>query len=154
MKRPPKILHISDLHFRHNGRLYYSTTKKINNGFILNNYSVLHISDRDIQKEKKSFADNVIEAKNAGLTQLPSRDIPTTGVHHVTDETTNANYIPSPETPEDYIKNHDNEKEYMERARAMNRQKGTFDMLFDEFRVSILVGLLFFLFQLFGFQVV
>mgnify|MGYP003327773822 CR=1 FL=1 len=147
-------MHISDLHFRHNGRLYYSTTKKINNGFILNNYSVLHISDRDIQKEKKSFADNVIEAKNAGLTQLPSRDIPTTGVHHVTDETTNANYIPSPETPEDYIKNHDNEKEYMERARAMNRQKGTFDMLFDEFRVSILVGLLFFLFQLFGFQVV
>ena len=55
MKRPPKILHISDLHFRHNGRLYYSTTKKINNGFILNNYSVLHISDRDIQKEKKRF---------------------------------------------------------------------------------------------------
>ena len=57
MKRPPKILHISDLHFRHNGRLYYSTTKKINNGFILNNYSVLHISDRDIQKEKKSLFD-------------------------------------------------------------------------------------------------
>ena len=48
MKRPPKILHISDLHFRHNGRLYYSTTKKINNGFILNNYSVLHISDRAV----------------------------------------------------------------------------------------------------------
>jgi len=100
------------------------------------------------QKEKKSFSDNILEAKNAGLTQLPSRDIPTTGLHHVTDETTNANYVPSPESPEDYIKNHNNEKEYMERARAMNRQKGTFDMLFDEFRVSILVSLLFFLFQL------
>ncbi len=57
MKKPPKILHISDLHFRHNGRLYYSTTKKINNGFILNNYSVLHISDRDITSEKKSLFD-------------------------------------------------------------------------------------------------
>lgn len=57
MKRPIKILHISDLHFRHNGRLYYSTTKKINNGFILNNFSVLHISDRDIQKEKKNLFD-------------------------------------------------------------------------------------------------
>ena len=57
MNRPVKILHISDLHFRHNGRLYYSTTKKINNGFILNNYSVLHISDRDIQKERKNVFD-------------------------------------------------------------------------------------------------
>ena len=61
MKKPPKILHISDLHFRHNGRLYYSTTKKINNGFILNNYSVLHISDRDIQKEKKSLNANLVQ---------------------------------------------------------------------------------------------
>ena len=57
MKKTPKILHISDLHFRHNGRLYYSTTKKINNGFILNDYSVLHISDRDIQKERKNLFD-------------------------------------------------------------------------------------------------
>ena len=57
MKKPPKILHISDLHFRHNGRLYYSTTKKINNGFILNNYSVLHISDRDITRYNKTVND-------------------------------------------------------------------------------------------------
>ena len=57
MNKPVKILHISDLHFRHNGRLYYSTTKKINNGFIINNYSVLHISDRDIQKERKNLFD-------------------------------------------------------------------------------------------------
>ena len=57
MKRLPKILHISDLHFRHNGRLYYSTTKKINNGFIQNNYSVLHISDRDITSERKNIFD-------------------------------------------------------------------------------------------------
>jgi len=44
MKRPPKILHVSDLHFRHNGRLYYSTTKKINNGELLKEliYRILH----------------------------------------------------------------------------------------------------------------
>ena len=62
MKKPIKILHISDLHFRHNGRLYYSTTKKINNGFILNNYSVIHISDRDITNERKNPFD--IGSKN------------------------------------------------------------------------------------------
>ena len=42
-----KILHIADMHQRHQGRLYYSTGKKINNGFIKNDYNVLQISDRD-----------------------------------------------------------------------------------------------------------
>ncbi len=52
-----KILHVSDMHFRHNGRLYYSTTRKINNGFILNNHNVLHISDRDITAENINIFD-------------------------------------------------------------------------------------------------
>ena len=43
-----KILHIADMHFRHQGRLYYSTGKKLYNGFIKNNYNVLQISDRDL----------------------------------------------------------------------------------------------------------
>ena len=42
-----KILHIADMHQRHQGRLFYSTGKKINNGFIKNDYNVLQISDRD-----------------------------------------------------------------------------------------------------------
>lgn len=46
-RKPIKILHIADMHQRHQGRLYYSTGKKINNGFIKNNYNVFQISDRD-----------------------------------------------------------------------------------------------------------
>lgn len=45
--RPVKILHVADMHLRHNGRLYYGTGKKLNNGFIKNNFNVLQISDRD-----------------------------------------------------------------------------------------------------------
>ena len=52
-----KILHISDLHFRHNGRLFYSTGKKINNGLILNGHNVLNISDRDLTSQKKNIFD-------------------------------------------------------------------------------------------------
>lgn len=55
--RSIKIIHITDLHFRHNGRLYYSTGKKINNGLILNGHNVLNISDRDITSQKKSIFD-------------------------------------------------------------------------------------------------
>ena len=52
-----KILHITDLHFRHKGRLFYSTGKKINNGFILNGHNVLNISDRDATNQKKNIFD-------------------------------------------------------------------------------------------------
>ena len=47
MNKVIKILHIADTHNRHKGRLFYSSGKKINNGFIKNNYNVLQISDRD-----------------------------------------------------------------------------------------------------------
>ena len=52
-----KILHIADLHFRHSGRLFYSSGKKINNGLILNGHNVLNISDRDVTSQKKNIFD-------------------------------------------------------------------------------------------------
>lgn len=52
-----KILHITDLHLRHNDRLFYSTGKKLNNGLILNGHNVLNISDRDITSQKKNIFD-------------------------------------------------------------------------------------------------
>ena len=52
-----KILHICDLHFRHNGRLFYYTGKKINNGLILNGHNVLNISDRDLTNQNKNIFD-------------------------------------------------------------------------------------------------
>lgn len=55
--KPIKILHITDLHYRHNGRLFYSTGKKINNGLINNGHNVLNISDRDLTSQNKSLID-------------------------------------------------------------------------------------------------
>ena len=42
-----KLLHIADVHNRHHGRLFYSTGKKLNNGFVKNDINTLQISDRD-----------------------------------------------------------------------------------------------------------
>lgn len=47
-KRKLKILHVTNFNERHNGRLFYNTGKRINNGFIRLNHSVLEFSDRDI----------------------------------------------------------------------------------------------------------
>ena len=63
-----KILHITDLHLRHNGRLFYSTGKKINNGLILNGHNVLNISDRDLTNQKKNLFD--IGSKKFLLNQI------------------------------------------------------------------------------------
>ena len=69
-KKPVKILHIADMHLRHNGRLYYGIGKKINNGFIKNNFNVLQISDRDylqsniLNYKKKLFVDYIINTIN------------------------------------------------------------------------------------------
>jgi|TARA_B110000211_G_C14088129_1_gene557631 glycosyltransferase involved in cell wall biosynthesis len=43
-----KILHVTNFNERHNGRLFYNTGKRINNGFIRLKHSVLEFSDRDI----------------------------------------------------------------------------------------------------------
>ena len=43
-----KILHVTNLNERHNGRLFYNTGRRINNGLVRLNHSVLTMSDRDI----------------------------------------------------------------------------------------------------------
>ncbi len=52
-----KILHVTNLNERHNGRLFYNTGTRINNGFVRLNHSVLTISDRDIVSYYRSIKD-------------------------------------------------------------------------------------------------
>ena len=52
-----KILHITNFNERHNGRLFYNTGKRINNGFIRLGHSVLEFSDRDIVSYYRSIND-------------------------------------------------------------------------------------------------
>jgi len=52
-----RILHITNFNERLDGRLFFNTGRRINNGFIRQGHSVLGFSDRDIQKYYKSFKD-------------------------------------------------------------------------------------------------
>ncbi len=56
-KKKLRILHITNFNERHNGRLFFNTGRRINNGFIRLGNSVLEFSDRDIQKNYKSYSD-------------------------------------------------------------------------------------------------
>ncbi len=52
-----KILHITNLNERFEGRLHYNTGKRINNGFIRLGHNVLTLSDRDILNTSKNLLD-------------------------------------------------------------------------------------------------
>ena len=52
-----KILHITNFNERHNGRLFYNTGRRINNGFIKLGYTVQTLSDRDIISRERKITD-------------------------------------------------------------------------------------------------
>ena len=52
-----RILHITNFNERLDGRLFFNTGRRINNGFIRQGHSVLGFSDRDIQKYYRSIND-------------------------------------------------------------------------------------------------
>ena len=54
---PLRILHITNFNERLDGRLFFNTGRRINNGFIRLGHSVLGFSDRDIVKYYKSYSD-------------------------------------------------------------------------------------------------
>ena len=56
-KQKLRILHVTNFNERHDGRLYFNTGRRINNGFIRLGHSILEFSDRDIQKYYKSYKD-------------------------------------------------------------------------------------------------
>ena len=52
-----KIIHITNFNERHNGRLFYNTGKRINNGLVRLGHSVLEFSDRDILSNHRKLND-------------------------------------------------------------------------------------------------
>mgnify|MGYP007000170178 CR=1 len=64
-----KILHVTNFNERHNGRLFYNTGKRINNGFVRLNHSVLEFSDRDIVSYYRNIndLDGTVIIINAGI---------------------------------------------------------------------------------------
>ncbi len=52
-----RILHITNFNERHDGRLFFNTGRRINNGFIRLGHSNLEFSDRDILHHNKKISD-------------------------------------------------------------------------------------------------
>ena len=52
-----RILHVTNFNERHDGRLFFNTGRRLNNGFIRLGHSILEFSDRDILRYYKNLKD-------------------------------------------------------------------------------------------------
>jgi len=103
-------------------------------------------SDIYDQKMMNEVVTGIQQANANGGLELPSRDIPTNTVHFA-DEAVQPNYVPRKEQ-EDYIQNTDTEQEILARRMKNNNSRDSLEILYDEFQIPIIIGLLYFIFQL------
>lgn len=86
-------------------------------------------------------------ASVAGATQLPGRDIPMGTEHIVQDTQITPNYIP-PEPKTNYINNSETNDDILKEYNTNLKRSNSLDELYDELQIPLLLGVLYFIFQL------
>jgi hypothetical protein len=100
------------------------------------------------QKMMNELVSGIQQASANGGTSLPSRDIPTNTVHFADDQV-KPNYVPQPQQEQsDYIHNTDTEQDILARRVKNQNSRDSLEILYDEFQIPIIIGLLYFIFQL------
>jgi len=100
------------------------------------------------QKNMNQFVTGIQQASAAGLTELPSRDIPRNQEHLSQDIQIQPNHIPLEDSPVDYIQEHQTNEQIIRSQMKHQEQKSKFDIVFDEVQGPIMLGILYFIFQL------
>lgn len=88
------------------------------------------------------------QATLAGVTELPSRDIPMTTSNISTDSQVMPNYVPPAPKNMDYIKNYEQTSDMINNYNKGKQTKDTLDDMYNEIQTPVLLAVLYFLFQL------
>ena len=86
-------------------------------------------------------------ASASGATQLPGRDIPRNTDALTQDVQTQPNYVPV-QANNDYIENNENNDTIINEYNSQIKQSNSLDELYDELQIPLLLGVLYFIFQL------
>ena len=87
--------------------------------------------------------------QNAPQYRLPSRDIPSNTDSYMQDPEIQPNYIPAPKLTSDYIRDYeDNDEIQLKNHKQKKHKERLMDVLFTELQIPILIGILFFIFQM------
>jgi hypothetical protein len=103
-----------------------------------------------MQKNLNQFVTGIQQASAAGLTTLPSRDIPQNQAHIAQDAHIQPNFIPPPQAQMqgDYIQEHQTNEEIIRNQAHKQEKRDSLDALYDELQIPLLLAILYFLFQL------
>jgi hypothetical protein len=122
----------------------------VNNSGVNNTDVRVETPPTNLQNSQTSDINQVIngiqQASIAGMTSLPSRDIPRQQTHITNDSETRANYIP--EGPDDYIKIHQSNEDIVRRNAERNESNNKVNDIYDEMSLPLMIGVLYFMFQL------
>jgi hypothetical protein len=89
------------------------------------------------------------QATLAGVTQLPSRDIPMTTTSLSNDPQVLPNYVPPPPNNHaDYIKNYEQTADMVNNYNRGKQMNNSLDDMYNEIQTPLLIAVLYFLFQL------
>jgi len=86
-------------------------------------------------------------ASASGATHLPSRDVPINTEEIVKDPRVLANYLP-PEPQQRYINQSETNEDILYEQQVKTGRAHTLDELYDEIQIPLLIGVLYFIFQL------
>lgn len=86
--------------------------------------------------------------KNPEIAQLPSRDIPMQTTQHTNDNAIQPNFVPQQQVPHDYIKDYETFTSLANKDKQEKKEQDRLDKIFEEAKLPIIAGILFFLFQL------
>ena len=99
------------------------------------------------QQNMSQFVTGLQQASQAGLTALPSRDIPQTQTHLTQDQHMQPNYVPQAQN-NDYITDHQTNEDIIRRHSQKEQQSNSLDSFYNNLQAPILIAILYFLFQL------
>lgn len=99
------------------------------------------------QKMMNELVSGIQQASASGATQLPSRDIPMNQSSITQDQETQPNYVPK-HVNDDYIDETENMNDYMLNNIKSATKQDTIEAFLETMQVPILLGILYFMFQL------
>lgn len=104
---------------------------------------------RNTQQQQQLTPEQQALLDRTPIQQLPSRDIRMDTADYMQDAETIPNYIPPPKTRNDYVNEHERVvQETFEQHRREKVRESRLDRILTELQVPIMMGLLYFIFQL------
>jgi hypothetical protein len=108
------------------------------------------------QRLLQELVSGVQRASSAGMTALPSRDIPRDSLAMQHDEQIKPNYIPQSNgggnggdaSNDDYIKRYETSDDVRTNNRRSQNRMDSIEAIYTEFQMPILLGVLYFIFQM------